>query len=327
MRIHTRRWNTPPRKQAVSILPVLQVSGWASQTEKTMDDKESLGQITAAVGRICLRFKNGPEVPFPQGQVFVRCAFVGRGESFFVPTPPAADGQAPAVVDKAAGSPQTLPLSVQSELVDITEAVTSQIDQDEDSVGNDNVPTANVVVADLGFSFDTAKFDLVEDTLSMLDATVINIELCLRHDGSGGGTEVETAVIGTASVRVAAILSGENEWTNELALGTYTASPIPDAENLEEAVAEEGKGPGLTDNAAIHDASSGLLEFGGSTSTLRVTLLANDDTADYTVGAGSLWTDGAEVTGVPEGWKVVPPPETERSAWNDVIAQTLSGKT
>ncbi|CAM9893670.1 unnamed protein product, partial [Ectocarpus fasciculatus] len=291
-----------------------------------MDNKESLGQITAAFGRISLRFKNGPEEPLPQGQVFAKCAFVGRGESFFVPTPPAADGQAPPVVEKGAGSPQTLPLSVQSEPVDITEAVTSQTEQDEDNVGNDNVPTANIVVVDLGFNLDTAKFDLVEDVLSMLDATVINIELCLRHGGSGVGAEVETAVIGTASVRVAAILSGENEWTNELALGAYTASPLPDAENSEEIVAEESKEPGLTDNAAIHDTSSGLLEFGGSTSTIRVTLLANDDTADYTVGAGSLWTNGAEVTGVPEGWKVVPPPETERSAWNDAIAQSLSGQ-
>ncbi|CAN0225260.1 unnamed protein product [Ectocarpus sp. 6 AP-2014] len=295
-----------------------------------MDGKESLGQITAAVGGICLRFKNGPDAPLPQGQVFARCTFVGRGETFFVPTPPAADSQAPPLVDKAIGSPQTLPSSVQSEPVDITEAVNSQIEQDEDNVGNDNVPTTNVVVDDLGFSLDTAKFDLVEDTLSKLDATVIKIELCLRHGSTGGGgstgAEVETEVIGTASVRVAAILSGENEWTNELALGTYTASPPPDAENLKEVVAEESKEPGLTEDAAIHDASSGLLEFGGSTSTIRVTLLANDDTADYTVGAGSLWMDGAEVTGVPEGWKVVPPPETERPAWNDAIAQALSGQ-
>ncbi|CAM9120966.1 unnamed protein product [Ectocarpus sp. 4 AP-2014] len=295
-----------------------------------MDDKESVGQISAAVGRTCLRFKNGPDAPSPQGQVFARCTFVGRGEQFFVPTPPAADGQAPPVVDKAAGSPQTLPSSVQSEPVDIAEAVNSQIEQDEDIVGNDNVPTTNVVVADLGFSLDTAKFDLVEDTLSKLDATVIKIELCLRHGGTGGGgstgAEVETAVIGTASVRVAAILSGENEWTNELALGTYTASPPPDAENLKEVVTEDSKEPGLTDDAAIHDASSGLLEFGGSTSTIRVTLLANDETADHTVGAGSLWMDGAEVIGVPEGWKMVPPPETERPAWNDAIAQALSGQ-
>ncbi|CAM9510510.1 unnamed protein product, partial [Ectocarpus sp. 12 AP-2014] len=295
-----------------------------------MDDKESLGQISAAVGRICLRFKTGPDAPSLQGQVFARCTFVGRGEPFFVPTPPAADGQAPPVVDKATGSPETLPPSVQSEPVDIAEAVNSQIEQDVDIVSNDNVPTTNVVVADLGFSLDTAKFDLVEDALSKLDATVIKIELCLRHGGTGGsgstGAEVETAVIGTASVRVAAILSGENEWTNELALGTYTASPPPDAENLKEVVAEDSKEPGLTDDAAIHDASSGLLEFGGSTSTIRVTLLANDDTADYTVGAGSLWMDGAEVTGVPEGWKMVPPPETERPAWNDAIAKALLGQ-
>ncbi|CAB1111613.1 unnamed protein product [Ectocarpus sp. CCAP 1310/34] len=295
-----------------------------------MDDKESLGQISAAVGRVCLRFKSGPNAPSPQGQVFARCTFVGRGEPFFVPTPLAADGQAPPVVDKATGSPQTLLSSVHSEPVDITEAVNSQIEQDGDIVGNDNVPTTKVVVADLGFSLDTAKFELVEDALSKLDATVIKIELCLRHGGTCGGgstgAEEETAVIGTASVRVTAILRGENEWTNELALGTYTASPPPDAEKLKEVVAEESKEPGLIDDAAIHDASSGLLEFGGSTSTIRVTLLANDDTADYTVGAGSLWIDGAEVTGVPESWKMLPPRDTEHPTWNDAIAKALSGQ-
>ena len=59
---------------------------------------------------------------------------------------------------------------------------------------------------------------------------------------------------------------------------------------------------------------------------MRVTLGTDDDTADYTMGGGSLWTDGAEVSGVPEAWKVRPPPETDRSSWNDAIAQLLAGR-
>lgn len=319
-----------------------------------MDAEEKLGQVTAAIGNVCLRFKREPYAPPPQGHVFLKCSFVGRGGRLFVPTAPGADGEAPAAVDSAAGSP-LLPLpSVQSEAVDIAKAMTASLAEDggASAVGDDGAnegepsvaaavadavvaDTAHVVTVDLGFSLDTIKFDLAESALSILDATEIKIKLCFRSTGSGDDTET---VIGTASVRVAAILRGNNEWTEELTLGTYVAV-TPEETAVEGKGEMDGKSTGeaIEDDdddvpateaaAAVKDVSLGPLEFGGSTSTMRVTLLTNDDTADYTVGAGSLWADGAEVTGVPEEWKIVPPPETERSAWNESIAQILAGET
>lgn len=315
---------------------------------RRMELEENLGQITAAVGRVCLRFKNAPEAPPPpQGQIFAKCTFVGRGASFFVPTPPAADGDAPAAaaVDNAAGSLLLPSPSVQSEPVDfVNGAIGSSRAEEEGSAaaGVDVVTSdhgddpnksvaaaaadvdAGVVVVDVGFSLDTVKFGLDEPDLSMLDTTEIKIDMCLCGD-------TET-IIGTASVRVSSILSGKNEWTEELALGTYTAKDTeaaggadePDVKPTADAVDNDDDGAATT-TATVQDVSPGPLEFGGATSTVRVTLLTNDDTADYTLGAGSLWTDGAEIVGVPEGWKVVPPPETEHSAWNEAIAQTLAG--
>lgn len=303
-----------------------------------MNEEDKFGQVTAAVGCVRLRFKKATEPP--HGRLFVKCDFVGRGGSFFVPTPPAAiEGKAPAEVGNTPGCPATLPLSVQSKLVDITEASatsqdegknSAQVDFDNvagDATGLSPLPT-DVVVVDVDFTLETTKFDLTEQNLSILSTTEIKLQLCLCI----GGDDAET-VVGTASVPVADVLGGRNEWTDELALGTYVAPPQPDAETskkeesaqrkdeLDEESTEIGTG------ATVQDMSVGPLEFGGSTSTMRMTLLTNDETADYTVGAGSLWADGAEVTGVPEGWKVVPPPETERSAWNETIASILSGES
>lgn len=73
------------------------------------------------------------------------------------------------------------------------------------------------------------------------------------------------------------------------------------------------------------DNSPGALQHGGSTSTVFVTLATDDDTADYTVGGGSIWVDTATVVGAPEGWKIQPPAGTEHAAWNDTIAQILAG--
>lgn len=310
-----------------------------------MDAEENLGQITAAVGRVCLRFKQEPEAPPPQGHVFVKCSFVGRGGPLFVPTTPGADGEAPAVVDNAAGSLLPPPPSVQSEAVDIIVQTATASPTEESgaaAVGDDDAnekddaavagaavtDTAHVVVVDVGFSLDTIKFDLAEPVLSMLDATEVKIELCFRGSAGSGGDDKE-AVIGTAYVRVAAILSGGNEWTDELTLGTYPAMASEEAaaegKNESDAVDDDDDVPATGAAVAVQDVSLGPLEFGGSTSTMQVMLFTNDDAADYMVGAGSLWVDGAEVTGVPEGWKVVPPPETQRSAWNESIAQILAG--
>lgn len=320
-----------------------------------MDAEEKLGQVTAAVGHVCLRFKQEPGAPPPQGHVFVKCSFVGRGGPLFVPTTPGADNEAPAAVDDATGASLLPPPSAQSEAVDIAKATATSPtedggaaalgDDDHDASAEDDAAVAdaaiadaaNVVVVDMGFSLDTTKFDLAEPALSMLDATEIKIELCFRSADGGSGDDAET-VIGTANVRVAAILSGKNEWTDELTLGAYPemTSEVAPAEGMDEAdgitsaeaVGNDDDVPATaTASAAVQDVSVGPLEFGGSTSTMKVTLLTNDETADYTVGAGSLWADGAEVTGVPEEWKVVPPPETQRSAWNESIAQVLAGET
>lgn len=318
-----------------------------------MDAEEKLGQITAAVGRVCLRFKQEPEAPPPQGYVFVKCSFVGRGGPLFVPITPGTDGEAPAAVDNPAGSPLSSPPLVQSEAVDIASAATTSPTEEGGAavVGGDDgdtnevdattvadavvADTASVVTVDMGFSLDTIKFDLAEPVLSMLDATEIKIELCFR--GSIGSADDTETVVGTAYARVADILSGKSEWTDELSLGTYSATTSEevaaegkheaDGTTTAEAIDNDDDVPATGAAVAVQDTSLGLLEFGGSTSTMRVTLLTNDDTADYTVGAGSLWAGGAEVTGVPEGWKIVPPPETERSAWNESIAQILAGKT
>eukprot|EP00903_Cladosiphon_okamuranus_P015485 g14296.t1 len=305
-----------------------------------MDAEDKLGQVTAAVGSVCLRFKREPDAPLPQGHVFVKCTFVGRGGPLFVPATPGADSEVPAAVDNAAGSP-LLPLpSVKSDAIDITEVIAAAAVGDDaaneeeatvaaavaDAVVAD---TAHVVTVDMGFSLDTIKFDLAEHALSMLGATEMKIELCFRSAGSADDTET---VMGMASVRVAAILSGNNEWTDELTLGTYavvapeeaTTGSKSQVDGKPTAEAVDDDVPPTEAVAAGQDVSLGPLEFGGSTSTIRVTLLTNDDTADYTVGAGSLWVDGAEVTGLPEEWKIVPPPETERSAWNESIAQILA---
>ncbi len=299
-----------------------------------MNADDKLGKIKAAIGRVCLRFKKVPEASSPHGHVFAKCAFVGQGVSLFAPTP--ADGEAPAA-DSSPGSLPPLPPVVQSEAIDIETATAASLNEESSSADVvDGDGHAAAVVVDLGFSLDTTKFDLTEPTLSMLDSTEIKIDLCLRG-GAGAADDTEVVVIGSACVGVGAILRGKNEWTEELTLGTYSGvlpgEVVPAEENEVDGQAVPAAEDDEVEDAAAanavptRDASPGPLEFGGSTSTMRVTLFANDDTADYTVGAGSLWTDGAEVTGVPEGWKVVPPPETERSAWNESIAQTLAGES
>lgn len=83
----------------------------------------------------------------------------------------------------------------------------------------------------------------------------------------------------------------------------------------------------LPESKDPEDTSAGLLRYGGSTSGLRVSLTTDDDTADYTVGGGLLWVAEAEVVGIPEEWKVQPPPDLEHVARNDAIAQLLAGES
>lgn len=316
------------------------------------------GQITAAIGRVCLRFKNKAKAR--NGQVFVKCVFAGEGSSLFVARPvPRGSGQGTTGADSTALLP---PPTVQSDPVVIT-AVSQALEEEgaaaavvainsgavDDADAGDTPATTPTVgtaavsaadaaaVMDIGFSLDSTKFVLTEQNLSLLENTAITIELCMRS-GSGGSEDVADAavVVGTVGVKIASVLRGENQWTADLALGTYTPTPSqadPTLPAVDESLQEAGTGelPRTAESVVekegidAEDTSPGPLEYGGSTSTLRVTLATDDDTADYTLGAGSLWTDGAEVDGVPEGWKVRPPPETERSSWNDAIAQILAG--
>lgn len=309
------------------------------------------GQITAAVGRVCLRFKNKADAK--NGQVFVKCVFAGEGSSLFVARPASTgSGQETPAADSNALLP---PPTAQSEPVGITAAVSQALEEgaaaaaavggavDDDDAGDaaaatPAVGTAAAVIMDIGFSLDSTKFDLTEQNLSLLENTTIKIELCMRGGSAGSEDAADTVVIGTVGVKIASVLRGENQWTADLALGTYTPTPPladPTLLPVDETSQEAGTGelPTTTTESVVQkegdddaeDTSAGPLEYGGSTSTMRVTLATDDDTADYTLGAGSLWTDGAEIDGVPEGWKVRPPHETERSSWNDAIAQILSG--
>lgn len=307
------------------------------------------GQITAAVGRACLRFKNVSEL---EGQkLFVKCSFPGRGTSIFVPS--IDDPGEPAAASTAAVVPPDntfVPLrSVQSAPVDIV-VVSSQPEKESGvpDIGIENAGPGtprndadtkeidwekSLTSIDLGFTLDSTKFGLTEANLSSLENTEMQIELCLH------GVDGTETVVGAATARVANVLRGKNKWCDNLPLGTYShlvqaAFDTKNSEgetdavnNSKEGADAEGHGEVvITDKqAALVDASLGPLEFGGSTSTVCVTLLTDDGTSDYTVGGGSLWTDGAEVAGVPEGWKIQPPPETEHSGWNDAIAQILAG--
>lgn len=309
------------------------------------------GQITVAVGRVCLRFKNKADAK--NGQVFVKCVFAGEGSSLFVARPASTgSGQETPGADSTALLP---PPTAQSEPVGITAAVSQALEEgaaaaavgeavDDAGAGDTAAATpavgaaaAAAAVTDIGFSLDSTKFDLTEQNLSLLENTVIKIELCMRGGCAGSEDAADIVVIGTVGVKIASVLRGENQWTADLALGTYTPTPPladPTLLPVDESSQEAGIGEltPTTESAVrkegdddAEDTSAGPLEYGGSTSTIRVTLATDDDTADYTLGAGSLWTDGAEVGGVPEGWKVRPLPETERSSWNDAIAQILAG--
>lgn len=289
--------------------------------------EEEPGQVTMAVSHACLRFKNPAEA---KGEIFVKCTFVGQGASIFIPSTPGDSAGEPLLADTIA-SP--LPPSIGSTPVEIVAIPPLQGEirngsPSEDVVSSIEDGTMNAAkwsgstIVDVGFRFDSAKFVLTEHTLSLLENTEMIIDLYLRGDGED---DAQTT-IGTALVRVGDALRGKNEWAHELIVGTYTP-PDADAKASDDLTMKMGEEEGAEKTEqGIEDFSLGPLEFGGSTSTIRVTMMTDDDTADFTVGAGSLWADGAEVFGVPEAWKVQPPPETKHASWNFAIAQLLAGK-
>lgn len=291
------------------------------------------GQITVGVSLVCLRFKNHSD--YVGHHVFIRCTFLGHGASIFLPSSPVIGATKPRKPDDI---PAPLHM-VESEPVEITNFSgmegdgSPEVDGSPPQDTNEGAETHSEAPAldasttiEIDFSLDSTKFDLTEASFSELETTEAQLEVILLSEN---GTKT---VIGANSVPIANILRGENVWTDELALGTYDVPVVNAAKPAESALidpeTEEG-GDDLTEkekSRIIEDTSAGPLEFAGSTSTVRVTLMSDDDTADCTVGAGSLWMDGAKITGVPESWKIEPPPETAPSSWNSTIAEILAGE-
>lgn len=306
--------------------------------------EDELGQIVVAVSDISLRFKNPNDA---NGQVFVTCKPIGRGASIFLPSAPAdgVEGGHASVSNGASTSPSSPLPKLSSDPVEIVtpesnEAAASDIAcaDDDDVDGGRNSAVAEsaatqTTVVNVNYTLISTKFEITEQNLSLLEVTEVDIAVSLRAIGSGDGADV---VVGNVTVRIADILRGHNAWGEALGLGTRNAAvsdaPMVSPDGDSKGNADDTKVDGIAEedglvSKTVEDTSPGPLEFGGSTSTLRVALTTDDDTADYTVGAGSLWTDGADITGVPEGWTVQPPPGTERSGWNDAIAHTLAGET
>ena len=298
------------------------------------------GKITLTVGLIRLCFK---DVFGVGGNVFVRCTFTGRGASTFVPDiPPPLEGKADQKLLKNTTSPVRILPVVESEPVNITDrpelegSLNPVVDEESASDAGEAtkahgeapaIESSTTTVVDAAFSFDSTMFDLTEGSLSMLETTEVQIEVVLDD-----ATTKAKSVIGAVSVPVANVLRGENVWSDELALGAYDGIKLCDAacasNTLLDPVGSKREDDIVTKEReqTVEDTSHGLLEFAGSTSTLRVTLNTDDGTADYTLGAGSLWMDGAEIEDIPESWKIQPPPETERSLWENVLAEKLAGE-
>lgn len=291
------------------------------------------GQITVAVSLVCLRFKNLSD--YVGHRVFIRCTFLGHGASIFLPSPPISSTTKPRKHDDI---PAPLHM-VESEPVEITNF--SGVEGDgspevdgspprDTEEGADTQSEAPALDASTtiktDFSLDSTKFGLTEASFSELETTEAQLEVILLTEN---GTKT---VIGANSVPIANILRGENIWTDELALGTYDVPAVNNADPAESASIDpetDAGGDGLTateKSPIVEDTSAGPLEFAGSTSTMRVTFMSDDDTADFTVGAGSLWMDGAKITGVPESWKIEPPPGTAPSSWNSTIVEILAGE-
>lgn len=291
------------------------------------------GQISIAVSLVCLRFKNLSD--YVGHHVFVRCTFLGHGASIFLPSTPISGAAKPQKPDD-----MSVPLHmVESEPVEIINRSGMEGDRnpkvdgspprdaDEGVETHGEAPALDASISiEVDFSLESTKFDLTESGFSKLETTEAQLELILLTEN---GTKT---VIGANSVPIANILRGENVWTDELALGTYDVPEVNAADPAESALLDpetEAGGDGLVAKEqprVVEDTSAGPLEFAGSTSTMQVTLMSDDDTADYTVGAGSLWMDGAKITGVPESWKIQPPPGTDPSSWNSTIAEILAGE-
>ncbi|CAM9230645.1 unnamed protein product [Discosporangium mesarthrocarpum] len=292
------------------------------------------GQITVAVGKAKLFFKSSPTC---EQELFVKFSFDGLAGSIFLP----ADQE-----DRSA--------TLRSQAA-VIPPVSSP--QGEDETAGGWTPTASTV--DIGFRHTSSNFELSQGELSKLTSSLVTVEVWTLLPGDDAG---ET-LVGSTSIDLMNVLQGVNEWSGTLPLGRYdppaSFSRIGEGQSTDEGRSKEGSiegqrdaeagrpstgdgngrggGNELTDVAESHDSigignsasvatdeSPGLLQFGGSTSTIHVTLQTDDDTADYTVGGGLLWTDGARVTCLPEEWKMTPSPETDHAVWHQSIADKLA---
>lgn len=230
-----------------------------------MDPDPELGRITVSVGNVRLLFKNPAEAA--GAQVFVKCTFNSSSSdtSILFPTKNPAAGGLPA----PAGSDRSVvptPLPIESKPVDIVFLPTGSadaIDQSQSKAGADdgrsthdtdvekavdvaNTPTAGgVVILDLGFSFQSAKFALADTNMSKLGAIEVRMEVCMRGGGEGeSASEQGVTVLGSATARICDVLQGKNTWNNNLALGAYasTAATPTDAMTDRQKVVEDEEG-------------------------------------------------------------------------------------
>ncbi|CAM9213823.1 unnamed protein product, partial [Choristocarpus tenellus] len=184
-----------------------------------------------------------------------------------------------------------------------------------------------VVTVEGGFQWISTKFELNDGELSKVATSATTLEVWIR----GVGKDEEDTLLGSCSIQLFSVLQGRNECSSILPLGCYVQPPaIAASEPQETDESESGRQVQREEDQAEEteqevDESPGLLQVQGSTSTMQVTLLTDDDTADYTVGGTLVWTESARVTGLPEAWKFSPNPETERSEWQEKIAEKLAG--
>lgn len=212
-----------------------------------MEPEPEPGQITASIGRLCLRFKDPTEAN--RAQAFVKCTFVGLGASLFSlrPTPEAGEFAPAAPLLQAAGAPvlekakALSSWSIESKPVDIIFPIVEEGAITNDSRTGDKARdeqtsvkgggaaavkagvAAGVTIVDMGLRFQSKKFTLNEENLSKLGATQIKMEVCMRGDGGADNSAAVAGVtvIGNATARVVNVLQGRNEWSHTLALGEF----------------------------------------------------------------------------------------------------------
>lgn len=294
-----------------------------------------VGQITATISRLSLQFKDLNEVK--GRQIFVKCTFSGSAARIFR-TKGTTTATGHLLDDSEASSTQ------ESKPIDIPEADVTTNCQSTPKTGEEDT-----ITVDVDLNIYSAKYNVSTENMSKLGATEMSIEVCLRGS-SGDGSPVTT--LGKATAQIEDVLRGHNEWSETFVLGAYDHRRTPEPEGCDYEIKHTGGQTSIdkdfiSETTSVNhspldgecgvenskhyktiskDSSSGPLRYGGSTSTIHMTLSTDDDTADYVVGGGFMWVEEAMIAGVPHAWKLEPPPETTPSSWDTMIADMLAGK-